>query len=347
MLQYLRKFLLLMIFFSCSAYANLPYFPIEFPRDEAAHNANVPYPVGTMSEWWYYIGKLTSVEGRNFGFYLSYNYFQPEINGHKIMVPALYLQITDLDKQKIYGNVIFYPPKNTFFSTQDLQVVFGKEATLIKSGDAYVVSANIKSKQGPLLQFNAQFIPTRAPLLINQTGLTDMWNNTNSYYYSQTHLKLTNNSTIQIGDEKFTIDPARSIAWMDHQWGDFLIIPRMNQWLWDGIQLDNGLEINMATVLNSITKKPVNVLASIVMPDDSRVYTKNLTITPHLDPIHKHPLSYTITVPDIKLQLFINSLAPDQDVNGISEAISSAEGTFNGQPIQGYAYAECTVFYKH
>jgi predicted secreted hydrolase len=130
---------------------------------------------------------------------------------------------------------------------------------------------------------------------------------------------------------------------MDHQWGDFFIIPGINQWTWSSVQLENGLEINLNTILDPTTKNLLSSLASIVMPDGSHVYTQNIKITPRIDPSHKHPLYYTMSIPDIHLEMSVNSLVPDQDVNGISEGISSVEAVFNGNTVKGYAYAESTI----
>lgn len=329
---------------SLSAWANLPYYPIQFPRDEAAHQADVPYPVGTMSEWWYYNGKLTSTNGRQFGYYLSYNRFQVDFFGNKFVVPRLEIQITDIDNKVVYGTVLMPQENETEFSTNKLHIKFNNDITLNKNQNTYEVNVSIPSKQGTQLHLNLHLTPTRDVLLINGNGIGDMWSGTNSYYYSQTHLNTS--GTMAIGNEKLTIDANKSLSWMDHQWGDFIIIPGVNQWTWSSVQLENGLEINLGEVLDPQdpkAKKPLGSAASIVMPDGSHVYTRNLKVTPHPDPSYKHPLRYSIEIPDIDLQLELNSFVPGQDVNGISEGISEATGIFQGKAVKGHAYAESTI----
>jgi predicted secreted hydrolase len=326
---------------SGSVSANLPYFPVQFPRDEAAHYDNVPYTVNNMSEWWYYNGKLTTTDGRNFGYYISYNYFQMDFFGKKIVVPMLQVQITDIDKQMVYGNTVLKSSHETEFSTQNLQVKFDKNTTLHMENSTYIVNATVSSKNGESLRIAFRLTPTRDVLLINEKGLADMWGDTNSYYYSQTHLSTA--GTLEIGKEKFTIDTQKSLSWMDHQWGDFMINPKINQWIWSSVQLENGMEINLDTIMDPKTKLPTSRLANVVMPDGSHVYTRNITITPRINPQHKHPLYYTISIPDLHLEMSLASLVPDQDVNGISEGISSVEATINGLAVKGYAYAESTI----
>jgi predicted secreted hydrolase len=332
------------LLFSSSVFANLPYSPIQFPRDEAAHYDNVPYPVGNMSEWWYYNGKLTTTDGRNFGYYVSYNYFQLDFNGNKIVVPMLQIQITDIDKKVVYGNSVVVPSNETEFNTRELQVKFNKDITLRMDHGTYVVNAAVKSKQGTDIRIAFRLTPAREVLLVNEIGYADMWSDTNTYYYSQTHLDTM--GTLEIGKEKLTIDEKHSLSWMDHQWGDFFVIPGIHQWTWSSVQLENGLEVNIDTVLDPRTHAFLSSLASIVMPDGSHVYTRNIKITPRIDPGHQHPLYYTMSVPDIHLEMTIESLVPDQDVNGISEGISGVTAVFDGKPVKGYAYAESTIVQK-
>ncbi|HLX52901.1 MAG TPA: lipocalin-like domain-containing protein, partial [Aquella sp.] len=97
-------------------FANLPYHPIQLPRDDAGHLTNTPYPVKNMSEWWYYSGKLTTQEGRHFGYYLIIFNLTKYVLGLKIAVPLYTLQLTDIDHNKVYGTKIYYPSDETYFS---------------------------------------------------------------------------------------------------------------------------------------------------------------------------------------------------------------------------------------
>ena len=98
------------------------------------------------------------------------------------------------------------------------------------------------------------------------------WDNTNSYYYSYTHLKT--GGYITIGKETFELDPEQSISWMDHQWGDFVVAP-WNQWLWACIQLKNGMELDLAVIMDKKTGKPMTKWMNLIMPDDSTLFNKN------------------------------------------------------------------------
>lgn len=337
-------FLAVASFISMPALANLPYHPIQFPRDEAAHYDNVPYPVSTMTEWWYYNGKLTATNGRQFGYYLNYFFIQYDWKGKKIIIPQFTIQITDIDKQKVYGKRVFFLEKNTYSSTQDLNVMLGKNITLQKNNNTFLLDGVVEIKNNPTLKFSMQLTPSRDALMIMDKGLVDLWDNTNSYYYSYT--RLNTDGFIQIGKEKFTLNPQQSISWMDHQWGDFIPLPGKNQWIWTSVQLENGLEINLAVIYDNATRAQVNGWASILMPDGSRLHLPNFedySYKPRKSFAGKFPLSYDLTIPSIDLDLQIDALAPGQHVNTIWEGVSEVKGTYRGFPVRGQAYTENTV----
>jgi predicted secreted hydrolase len=326
------------------AFANLPYVPIQFPRDEAAHYENVPYPVNTLSEWWYYNGDITTTNGKHFGYYLSYFYVKLDVYGETLFVPEFMLQLSDITDQSVYGGGELFPSEKTHFDTNVLNVSFNDKDTLKKVGDAYVLTGAIKTKQGALVKFSFQLTPVKEPLMVgNKTGLVDLWDGDNSYYYSVTHMKTT--GELEVDGQAYQIDSQRSLSWMDHQWGDFIIAP-WNHWIWSSVQLDNGMDINLGVVMDEKTGLPKSSNASIVMPDNSRVYVNELALRPVRKFGEKYPYYYELSIPALDLRVGIENLVRGQDSNSIWEGISSVSGMVKGTPVRGYAYAENTIKYK-
>lgn len=345
----IKKFWLLLSFLllanASPTFANVPYFPIQFPRDDAGHLSNTPYPVKNMSEWWYYSGKITTDKGRHFGYYLIIFNITKSILGKKISMPIYTLQLTDIDKNKVYGNLIYYPNNEAEFSTQQLDITLGKnkEITLQKIADTYALNATTLTKQGPIVKLSLSMKPARKPMFIGSNGLIPMGNDTNSYYYSFTRLATT--GSIQIGNETFKINPSKSSSWMDHQWGDF-ILSSANKWFWTSIRLDNDIDINLTNIVDSTTKEPGQIkMANIMMPNGKVLFTTDILVKQTNHDPHAYPLIYDIEIKPIHLQLHITSLADNQDSNTFWEGISKVEGTYQGKPIRGFAYVENTSRY--
>lgn len=326
------------------AWANLPYHPIQFPRDEAAHHANVPYSTQRLSEWWYYNGTLTSSTGRKFGYYINYCYLQS--NSKKPTVRYLGIQITDIDKQKVYGTRAFFSENDSSYATDHLEIQLGKNISLKKLGATFFLAGDVLAKNDKL-QFSLQLTPSAlrpTPLLINGTGLVDMWENKNSYYYSYTQLMTT--GWLAINAERFDLDAQKSLSWMDHQWGDFIVKPGINQWFWTSVQLANGLEINLGKIIDNKTRKQIGGWANVILPDDKRIYLLNFADFSYLpqETMQKFPLKYDLLIPSLDLVLHSQALAPKQDANIIWEAVSEVSGSYQGKIVSGQAYAESTVF---
>lgn len=338
----------LSVLMSVTAWANLPYYPIQFPRDDAAHYDDSRYaPITQLTEWWYYNGKLTTKTGRRLGYYISYNYMAVVNKGKTILVPLFQMQVADIDNKKVYGGQLI-PKQGTFsINPQQLEVSYGNGITLTKSNDTYNVDGHVVSADGTSIRISLHLTPTRTPLFENKIGLVPMWNNTNSYYYSYTNVK--SEGYIQIGNEMLDIDDKQSLSWMDHQWGDFVMVPGKTTWMWSSIQLKNGMEMDLAQVVDPKTKIASNRWLDVVMPDNSRVYLDKLSDFTYdakdIVPGGKHPLAYELNVPSMDLHLNMNAFVPGQDVNGIWEGISDVSGTYQGISIQGQANTENSASY--
>ena len=57
-----KLFALLLLSITSNALANLPYYPLQFPRDEGAHVKNIPYAYQHLIEWWYFNGLIKTRE---------------------------------------------------------------------------------------------------------------------------------------------------------------------------------------------------------------------------------------------------------------------------------------------
>lgn len=332
-----------LIFFASTAKANLPYYPIQFPRDDAAHIDNVPYSVGNLTEWWYYNGKLTTLDGRHFGYCIFYLYQQIEKNNRKIKIPLVYILLTDIDNKKVYRLYDQLVPITTL-NTENLAVAFGKNITLDRSGNTYLLNVSTKVNGGHTINLALQLTPEQDRFILNgKTGLIKLSPNTNSYYYSRTHLKTT--GYFQVDQQKFNVDSEKSLSWMDHQWGDFNA-KTVRPWVWASIQLENGIELNFMGKIFPRLNAVYPLLANILMPDGTAQYvTTNMTYSPHHVVGDNYPDVYTLDIPQMNLNVTLKALVSHQAINGIWEGISDVSGTYQGKDIHGQSYTENTGFY--
>jgi len=140
-----KLYIAIFLFLLCNlSYANLPYFPLNFPRDEAAHYQDIPYTYTNLMEWWYFDGKLTTDDGRNFSYDITF--FNPAqmSGGNPLMRQSLHMQIADIDNKKSYG-MISNLSNAVKISTNKLYIIDGNDYLLKKvqqnGKDVYVMKA--------------------------------------------------------------------------------------------------------------------------------------------------------------------------------------------------------------
>lgn len=329
---------------TADAIAKLPYIPITFPRDEAAHYGNVSYAdsVTDLTEWWYFNGKVKTWNNRNLGYYVSYMYQQKIIFGKKVRTPIFVIQFTDIDKQKMYGGSTKKLPIIEL-DTQNLNVNYGKSITLRNIHGIYYLEGQLKTLRGHNLYLNLILTPKRPVVLsYDNTGYSyNSWGNSSMYYYSQPYLQT--EGRLKIDDEIFDLNPEQSSSWMNRQWTD-LLLGKNTQWLWADAQLDNGINLDLYQLYDPEAKRVFMSGANIIMPDNSTVFPQKIIYSPHPIPSgQRFPLVYDLSIPDINLQIQFTADAPNQNVNIFWEGVSSIEGNYHGGKVTGRGYTESTM----
>lgn len=328
---------------------NLPYFPIIFPRDHAAHYKNIPYTYRHLIEWWYFNGQAITDDGKS----LSYDVavFLPALNhadNHRavITLPILHIQVADLDKKQAYGTSHFYPFLAGNISTNVLDIIINDDFTLREDTQngkqVFILKAADKNKDSAL-QLDLVLEPISQPFLINENGLLPMPNNTNTYYYTIPRFKTT--GSISINKNIYKINNRPGESWMDHEWGDFLV--NDFGWEWFSIRLDNGLIANIFLSVEFKTKSIVGGLANLILPTGEKRYIpyKNFIVTrdnywhdAKLDT--NFPMTFNFNFPELNLELKNVASFPEQEFHGYWEGYCFVDGVYNKAKVKGYSYTE-------
>jgi predicted secreted hydrolase len=215
--------------------------PIAFPRDEAPHR--------DLTEWWYYTGHLDAPGGEQYGFELVV--FQ-SVRGAGPVGYAAHFAVSDLPRQR------FAYDERTALGSQidaagpdggfDLAVggwrVRGLDGRdhLYAEMDGYRIDLALTGEKPPALH--------------NGVGLISFGGAGDSYYYSRSRMSVRGELTVD-----GVARPVRGVAWMDHQWGNF--ISAGGGWDWFSIQFDDGTELT-GSVVRSEQGQPLLVYGTYV-----------------------------------------------------------------------------------
>ena len=311
--------------------------PIVFPRDEAPHN--------DLTEWWYYTGHLKTVSGKEYGF--EFVIFQA-VRQQSPVGYAAHFAITDLQRRtftyeersdqslKVQGNGHYQLDVGGWQMEGDGN---GNDTHLLAQGKQYGIDLRLHSLKPPMLH--------------NGVGWISFGPAGDSYYYSRSRMKI--QGTI---DDHGRNEPVTGLAWMDHQWGDFIVV-NGGGWDWYSVQLSDGTDV-MVTVLRD---EPGNVAATygsysgkegkvtnLESADISVAATGSWT-SPHIGA--KYPSGWTLRLPKQGLDLTIEPVLPDQELNTLQttgvaywEGDVRITGTRNGASVSGQGYVELTGYAK-
>ena len=318
--------------------ANLPYKEIKWPLDDRGHLDDPQM----ITEWWYYAGKLTAQnenQTKHFAYYLTLRYMR-DVSGR---TPMLDVEVVDIDTKKVYGNSI--PLTDGKISSETLGVT-SRHFVLKSLEGSYLLRLKVPTADGPI-DLDFTLTPLKKPLYIGadaaQRGLIDMGNQTNSFYYSITRLQT--DGIIAINQKGWTVnsDDDFSCSWMDHQWGDFSIpqVLKNNPWIWIGIQLSDGTDINAGEFVSSKTGMPLGEsLACISLPNGSSLY-RPARIIPGMIAENGYPLNYTLQIDQYAFQL--RSIVPNQNKNNVWMGVMNVNDQNVMQPNAPFAIVENTT----
>ncbi|HEX9015025.1 MAG TPA: lipocalin family protein, partial [Chloroflexota bacterium] len=146
------------------------------------------------------------------------------------------------------------------------------------------------------------------------------------------------------------------LAWMDHQWGDFIVV-NGGGWDWYSVQLSDGTDV-MVTVLRDQEGDVPAVYGTISDPlgkatdlnaADVKVEATGSWTSPHTGA--KYPSGWRLRLPGQGIDLEISPVLPDQELNtrqstGVAywEGDVRITGTRAGTAVSGQGYVELTGY---
>ncbi|HET7770403.1 MAG TPA: lipocalin family protein [Chloroflexota bacterium] len=220
--------------------------PVRFPQDEGPHDV--------LAEWWYYTGHLRDDVGDEYGFELV---FFRGVRGDRPPGYAAHFAVTDLARRRFAydqrQDVALREPAKPASTARmpgvvavtsvgggfDLQLggwtmrgLNGRDS-LRAEMPSYTLDAQLTARKPPALHLG---FPPIFP------GLISFGPAGASYYYSRTKMDV--GGTLTVDGRPRSISGS---AWMDHQWGDFLVLGG-GGWDWFAVSLDDDRELTLSVI---------------------------------------------------------------------------------------------------
>ncbi len=341
-----------------------PMAPVEgqFARAEGLREFSFPLDHGPhpdfQTEWWYYTGNLETVEGRRFGYELTFFRRaltpQPESadDGSDWRANQVYLAhfaLSDIETQEFHYQENISrgaaglagskgaPVYEVWLEDWSVREVGAGRYTLNANSEGYGLELELTDLKGPILQGDRGY---------SQKGSE---NGNASYYISQTHLE--SSGKLRIGEEIWDVN---GLSWMDHEFSTSALSAGQVGWNWFAIQLDDGSELMLFTLQRENgSLDPFNA-GTIIKTDgtthalgsaDFKIDVRETWRSPHSGA--EYPDEWVITIPNEEIRLNVKSLMPDQELNTFItywEGAVEIQGERNGVPVSGFGYVELTGY---
>jgi predicted secreted hydrolase len=310
-----------------------PAAPVNLPRDAGPHDA--------LTEWWYYTGHLRAEpDQREYGF--EFTIFQVR----RVGAPTGYLAhfaISDIQGERFSHQARVR--QGEAFSSLPLDV---DGWTLSSDGGTEQIGAAMVPGPGAEVPFALNLrLTDLKPAALHHGGYIDYGAPGGSYYYSRTRIAA--EGTLHAGDGAPL--NVRGEAWMDHQWGNF-VVTAAGGWDWFSLQLDDQSEL-MLYILRGASGETTGVYGTQVLasgevrelePGSVEATATGTWRSPHTGGVY--PSGWRLRLPS-GAQLEVRPLLQDQELYfpGASSSMVYWEGAVEvSGSAQGRGYVELTGY---
>jgi predicted secreted hydrolase len=325
-----------------------PGWKYEFPRDHGSHR-------DFKTEWWYFTGNLQAVDGREFGYQLTF--FRQGIGREGDLIPLsrfvtrdikfAHFTVSELTGKKFhffqkisrgaYGEAGF--GKGDLIAWIDDWMCKGGEGFSIRAADGDVaIDLSLRLAKPPIFH-GADGISRKGA----EPGQA-------SHYYSLTRLKTS--GTLRIRGEEI---PVTGESWFDHEWATNQLGENQVGWDWFSLQFADGSELMLFQLRAKDGSRDPHSAGTFIDKEGRATEVGAGDFT--LEPVEmwkspgsgvSYPIAWRVGVASLGLDVQVKAAMEDQELllQPITywEGAVRAVGTRGGQPVQAKGYLEMTGY---
>jgi predicted secreted hydrolase len=337
----------------------LPNYRFEFPRDHFNHPE-------FRTEWWYYTGNLRTVEGRRFGFELTF--FRQGIDRQPAAesvwdvrdVWMAHLALSDIEGGQFLHTERLNRsgPGVAGADLRQGRVWNGNWHAQWTTFDPAVAGAGTQTLEAIADRFSFElFLKTEKPPAIHgRNGVSQKAEGAGkaSHYISLT--RLTTSGGIILDGKRFSVE---GTSWMDHEFFSHQLEANQSGWDWFSLQLEDRSELMLFRLRRTGGSVDPYSAGTYV---DSQGHTTHLaasdfTVTPGRTWTSgttggRYPVEWTIGVPSLGgFKASIRTPMAQQEITGGArsgttywEGAIEVDATRRGHPLSGVGYLEMTGY---
>jgi 4-hydroxybenzoate polyprenyltransferase len=194
--------------------------------------------------------------------------------------------------------------------------------------------------ENPGISLDLRMTAEKPPLLVGGSGRVSLGEAGDSYYYSQTRLKVVGRLTLNSVETEIS-----GIGWIDRQWGDWAFT-ELAGWEWLSVQLDCGIDLLFSELYCAGSDDPPIQVLNIMDADGRQECGQSCRVhrlpeEPLSAADGEKPREWKVTIPEKDIELTIEPTVTDQVLHqGLWEGSCTVEGRVGQEPVYGRAFAE-------
>jgi len=329
----------------------LPGWHYEFPRDHRDHP-------GFKTEWWYFTGNLRAVDGREFGYQLTF-FRQGVIPPAERKSGVSRFITTDL---KFAHFAISDISRDRFFFGQRLsRGAFGEAGFGDGSRLAWIEGCSLELRPDGAFHLvghdgekaiDLTLRGAKPPAIHGENGVSRKADGAGraSHYYSLTRLE--SGGSLTLGGETFAVNGS---SWFDHEWASNQLGADQVGWDWFSLQFADGTELMLFQIRTKAGGRDRWSGGSWIAADGAvtRIENSDFMLEPAAtwrSPATgaRYPTRWRVRVPKLGLDVAVSARMDDQELRlkpvAYWEGAVAATGTRAGQAVSGRGYLEMTGY---
>ena len=318
---------------------------IVFPDDFGLH-------LDYLIEWWYYTGNLQTVDGREFGYQLTFfrRALSNPLADNRVSefatsdVYMAHFSITDVENSDFYTFERFQRGGELASAVATPYQVWLDNWSVKEVGERIY---KLRAEAGSEISINLTLTDLKQPVLQGDQGLSVKNSETGyaSHYFSQTRLE--SYGTLTINNKRFSVT---GLSWMDREWstptdGD------ISGWDWFALHLSDGRDLMFYQLRKPDGSIEDATSGALVEVDGSnKALSKDdvqLEVLAHWNNRDgdSYPAQWRLAIPSQNLDLIVTPLVRDQEIRGSQtywEGAVNVVDTLTG--LSGSGYVELTGY---
>jgi len=323
----------------------------RFPQDHGAHPE-------FKTEWWYYSGHLTSQEGQNFGYQLTF---------FRVGLPRPHLPTRSawVARDVYWAHWALTAPNQGLFwfrekAGRGALGLAGAQTGALKvwvddwRAEAHGDDQHLMAQEAEMA-LDLTLTPLKPPVLHGQNGYSrkSLITDVASFYYSITRMATRGKVTLK--DRSYEVVGE---SWLDREFATGQMPPHLTGWDWFALQLSNGDDLMLYLMRRQDGTLDPASSGTLVDPQgrtrhlsftDFQVQTLSTWKSPHSGAIY--PAAWEIAIPDTAYHLRLHPTFPDQELRTAGtarliywEGQVTIQGKKGPDPLTGRGYVELTGY---